>query len=377
MRLRRAYCLTCYWHRNEFIVHRYPQGQPVALPVPVAEILDAFGTWCTPEQAAKNLPSYDPQTITEAVDTLLAYDLLLTEGSARAAADEHLAQHWEHWAPEAAFFHYGTQHDVYEAVSDEDRHALVADGRPVLFTSYPHADRVLLPRIPAPLRAPLGDVLYERRTHRRFGGHPVPLPTLAALLATVFGPVDYIDGGGFGALIRRTSPQGGARQELDAYLGIRAVDGTAPGWYHYNAREHSLELLADGCTSEELGIMCGSQHWAGGASFVVVLVARIERMLVKYRNPRAYRVCLLDAGHLGQAFALVAVALGLGPFQTGAFHDTAVTERLGLDGVTATPVYIVGAGPPTGEPDSVPAGLDAFRVTTLDPVCQQPARSPQ
>ncbi|WP_268966953.1 SagB/ThcOx family dehydrogenase [[Actinomadura] parvosata] len=256
---------------------------------------------------------------------------------------------------------------MYETAGEDDRHDLTADGRPPLFTAYPQAHRVLLPRVPAPLDAPLGEVLYRRRTHRRFAGRPVPLPALAALLSTVFGPVDYIDGGGFGALFRRTSPQGGARQELDAYVGIRSVDATAPGWYHYNVREHCLELLAGGCTAEELATLCGGQGWAADACFVVVLVARVERMLVKYRNPRAYRVCLLDAGHLGQTFVLTATALGLGPFQTGAFHDTALAARLNLDGVTSVPLYVLGAGLPesTPDPDARPAGLTAFRHTTL------------
>ncbi len=367
MRLRRALSLICYWYEGKFVAHPYLHNRPVALPAAAAEILDAFSTWRTVEEAAEDLPSYEPKSIAEAVDTLIGNGLLLAEASAEAAQGEHLARHWEPWSPEAAFFHYGTRHNVYDSVDEEDRHTLVEDGRPALFTGYPLADRMLLPRRPADLRARLGDVLHERRTHRAFDPRPVPLSAVAALLATTFGPVDYIDGGGFGALVRRTSPQGGARQELDAYLGIRAVEGVEPGWYHYNAREHSLELLAGGCTGEELSFLCGGQEWAGGAGFVVVLTARVERMLVKYRNPRAYRVCLLDAGHLGQTFALAATALGLGPFQTAAFHDTALTERLGLDGVTSVPLYIVGAGLPADRDDSAPvaAGVDAFRRTTL------------
>lgn len=367
MRLRRALGLICYWHRSEFTAHPYVHGQPVTLPAAVAEILDAFDTWCTPQDAAGKLDTYDPRTVAEAVDALTEHGLLLTEGSQKAEEDEHVARHWEPWAPEAAFFHYATRHDVYDTSDEDDRLELAAAGRPALFTAYPQADRILLPRAPVPVRVPLDDVLYARRTHRAFADHPVPLPTLARLLAVVFGPVDYIDAGGFGALFRRTSPQGGARQEIDAYLGIRRVDGAEPGWYHYNSREHSMELLARECTGEELVTLCGGQEWTGGAGFVVVLAARFERMSAKYDDPRAYRVCLLNAGHLGQTFALTATALGLGPFQTGAFHDAALSERLGLDGVTAAPLYVLGAGPPLDQPQATPplAGLTAFRHATL------------
>lgn len=50
---------------------------------------------------------------------------------------------------------------------------------------------------------------------------------LAALMAAVFGPVDFVDSGQ-GPVFRRTSPQGGARQEIDAYVGVLDVSGPIP-----------------------------------------------------------------------------------------------------------------------------------------------------
>ncbi|MEV0622315.1 SagB/ThcOx family dehydrogenase [Nonomuraea sp. NPDC050404] len=368
MRLRRARCLVCYWHDDEFVVHPYLRPDPIELPVEAAELLAAFDQWTTVEDAATALPAYDLDSVIEGVATLREHHLLLTEGSPQAERDEDVARHWAPWSPEASFFHYATQGGRYEELTEEDRYDLVADGRPAIFTSYPAAERVLLPRTPPRPYAPLGEVLYQRRTHRSFGPRPVTLHDLATLLSTTFGPVDFIDAGGFGALMRRTSPSGGARHELEAYVGVRHVAGMAPGWYHYNTREHSLELLTSGCTGKDLVSLGGDQSWLAEASFVVVLAAVIERMLVKYRFPRAYRVCLLNAGHFGQTFALTATALGLGPFQSGAFDDAAVTERLGLDGTTITPLYMLGAGTPTGTDPHArpPATLETFTRTTLD-----------
>ena len=209
-------------------------------------------------------------------------------------------------------------------------------------------------------------MLYRRRTHRDFTDEPVPLETLSTLLAVVFGPVDFIDSGR-SALMRRTSAAGGSRQELDAYLGIGNVSGVPPGIYHYNVLEHALELLSEGLTRDRVVELCGMQEWAGGTAFLVVLSAVIDRMLSKYRTPRSYRVCLLNAGHLGQTFALTATALGLGPFQSAAFHDSAVAQACGLDNIGHTPVYILAAGHPACEQALAPprAGLDTFRHTTL------------
>lgn len=95
------------------------------------------------------------------------------------------------------------------------------------------------------------------------------------------------------------------------------------------------------------------------------MVAAWERLRAKYRHPRAYRVSHLNAGHLGQTFALAATALDLGPFQSAAFDDTAVEGRLGLDSATHSTLYLLAAGHPT--PDTAPdtADLHAFRHTTL------------
>ncbi|MEV8228076.1 SagB/ThcOx family dehydrogenase [Streptomyces sp. NPDC079167] len=377
MRLRRSRCLTCYWHDSAFVVHPHPHGTPTALHPAAAEILAAFEEWSTPDEAAGHLDHLTPDTVEDAVEALVRSGALLAHGSAAAQLDERIAGQWGAWMPEASFFHYATQ-DVYDSPqavdpSGEERDAGAAgspgperESLPPLFTGYPDAPRLLLPRGPAGLGAPFEQVLYDRRTHRDFTGAPVSLETLATLLATVFGPVDFIDCGR-GALYRRTSPQGGSRQEIDAYVGVLGVSGLAPGWYHYNGLQHALELLSEGLTPAEAARLCADQSWAARPAFLVVLAARLERMSVKYPTPRAYRVCLLDAGHLGQTFALTATALGLGPAQTGAFRDSAVAGRCGLDNTGHTPLYVLAAGHPAAAPQDAPppAGLPAFGATAL------------
>ncbi|MFI6471185.1 SagB/ThcOx family dehydrogenase [Streptomyces sp. NPDC050516] len=143
------------------------------------------------------------------------------------------------------------------------------------------------------------------------------------------------------------------------------VTGIPAGLYHYNAREHSLELLREGFTHTEAGALCAHQEGIDQAAFIVFVVAAWERMRAKYRHPRAYRVSHLNAGHLGQTFALAATALGLGPFQSAAFDNTAVEDRLGLDSVTHSTLYALAAGHPASDTSTDTADLNAFRHTTL------------
>ncbi|MFE1773792.1 SagB/ThcOx family dehydrogenase [Streptomyces sp. NPDC059008] len=380
MRLRRSRCLTCYWHQGLFVVHPYPHGTPTSLHPAAAEVLSAFEDWTAPGEAAKALDHLAPETVEDAVSALTDAGALLAEDGADAVRDADIARRWAAWAPEAPFLHYAAQNDflangldadpdsesTYELTPHDTDHLPAPAHMPPLFTGYPDAVRLPLPRRPADLRAPYETVLYARRTHRDFSGDPVPVETLAALLSTVFGPVDFIDSG-HGPLYRRTSPSGGSRQELDAYVGALDVTGVTPGWYHYNSLQHSLELLGEGFTRDEAVHLCAGQEWAGQAAFLVVLAARLERMSVKYRTPRCYRVCLLNAGHLGQTFALTATALGLGPAQTGAFNDTAVAERCTLDNTGHTPLYVVAAGHPHPDPREAPspAALTDFREVRL------------
>jgi len=76
------------------------------------------------------------------------------------------------------------------------------------------------------------------------------------------------------------------------------------------------------------------------------MTAVTERSMWKYPNSHAYRVLLLDAGHLGQTFHLVCTQLGLAPFTTAATDDLAIEETLGLDGVSEFPIYAAATGLP-------------------------------
>ena len=76
------------------------------------------------------------------------------------------------------------------------------------------------------------------------------------------------------------------------------------------------------------------------------MTAVFPRTMWKYQFARAYRVVLLDAGHLCQTFCLVATWLGLAPFCTAALKDTLIEEDLGIDGIRESVLYIAGVGNP-------------------------------
>ena len=124
------------------------------------------------------------------------------------------------------------------------------------------------------------------------------------------------------------------------------VDGLAPGVYHYGSGDHQLVAIKKGLSKSALRSLLGDQPYFADAGAVVVMSAVFARSMWKYPSPRAYRSILLDAGHLGQTFCLVATALGLAPFSTMAFRERDLDAVLGIDGVNESAMYIVGVGSP-------------------------------
>jgi SagB-type dehydrogenase family enzyme len=91
---------------------------------------------------------------------------------------------------------------------------------------------------------------------------------------------------------------------------------------------------------------CTGQTYVRNAAALFLMTAVFPRSMWKYRFARAYRIVMLDAGHLCQTFCLTATFLGLAPFCTAALKDTLIESDLGLDGITESILYVAGVGQP-------------------------------
>ena len=137
----------------------------------------------------------------------------------------------------------------------------------------------------------------------------------------------------FATVPLKTSPSGGARHPLEAYVLVRRVAGLDSGVYHYAADVHQLERLASAGAAPAFDEVLPTQWWYRDAGALVLLTAVFERTRWRYEGPRAYRAVLIEAGHVCQTFCLTATWLGLAPFCSMALADSAIENMLGLDGV--------------------------------------------
>jgi SagB-type dehydrogenase family enzyme len=220
---------------------------------------------------------------------------------------------------------------------------------PKIFKTVKGAKKTLLPARAFP-DSEFIKVLMARKTHRRFSKQEVTLEAISQLLSLVWGVTGYLHPPLFGKLVYKTSPSGGARHPGEVYLMALRVNGLRAGLYHYHPANHHLKRISD-ATREKAWLYCARQDYARNAAALFLMTAVFRRTMWKYHHARAYRVVLLETGHLCQTFCLVATWLGLAPFCTAALKDTLIEKDLGIDGISESVLYVAGVGvPPSNSP---------------------------
>jgi SagB-type dehydrogenase family enzyme len=256
--------------------------------------------------------------------------------------DDPLAQ-WDRWKPLAAALHFSTRNGIFSRNPEWTPPSPYLGGipMPAPCKHYETAPRTALaPEIEI---GTLTDSLKARRTCRAFGAGPLTRDQLSTLLRVTFG-VQHWEMRAPGLSAFKTSPSGGARHPIEAYVAILNVEGIRPGLYHFDAAHHDLALLRDCVTRDDVSRYVVGQEYFLDAAVVVMMTAVFARTMWRYPSPRAYRTVLIELGHLGQTFCLLATSLGLAPFTTMALSEEAIETDLGLDGMDEAAMYIAGVG---------------------------------
>jgi SagB-type dehydrogenase family enzyme len=339
-RYRRSPGLVIYWAGSQAVCFVWQSSQRIPVSIQVSAILQELTDWTSAaELRDRYLPGGDLQSVEETIGLLLTLQLVEREGDPSSSE-------WLEWAPEAAFFHFATKNGVFpEDLKQRDRELVEkakADPPPAP-TKRLEGPRRSLPTVPW-TRADLESALTTRRTWRRFAEAPVPAAALGTVLDYTFGVQRRGSVPDQGPVILRTSPSGGSRHPIEAYVLAWNVDGVAPGAYHYDSSTKELVDLQRPIAASDIGPLLAHQTYFARAGAAVIMCPVFARTRWRYGHSRAYRTVLIDAGHLGQTFCLVATALGLAPFTTMAFSESSLEDLLGLDGVGECPIYVAGVG---------------------------------
>lgn len=215
------------------------------------------------------------------------------------------------------------------------------------------------PGIPLP-PADLGSMslaaaLRSRRSARPVGGRPLALGALGTLLEAAVRRTD--DGaltarsGPMGPL--RAHPSGGALYLVETLVIVLNVDDVPPATYRYHPLTHSLSERAPATAVSDIEIWF-SDLSGGAAAVVALLTVDLGRPSLSRYGGKAYRLALLEAGHIAQNLLLVGTALDLPGLPLCGFDADAVPAAAGL-GATEVAVYAVAFG---SAPSQDPASAD-------------------
>ena len=292
----------------------------------------------------------------QAVQRLCDAGLLVGDDAATRADDDRFRQ--QHWHGLAAVWHAASRWEGLDAAAEiadagldtsEGLRAAHGAPPPALHDRGDEAHRIPLAR-----HAPDGfDALLDARTTcRNFDtGRALPMASFARVLERAFGARATLQAADDFDVLKKPSPSGGALHPTEAYLIVQRVEGVPPGLYHYRAGDHALQALPK---VDDLAafarVAVSGQQWFADAHVLVVLAPRFARNFWKYRNhPKAYRVAILDVGHLSQTLQLAATDLGLGACVTAAINEVDIERAFGLTSYVDGPLAVCGFGLRAGD----------------------------
>ena len=352
MRIKRSDTLVLSFESDEFLFHNYLEKQTFSANETALDIVRRLRAWTEIDALVAALPGYSRESIVRSVDQLIELSAVVVEESEQADREEQFTTSWL-WGPWAAAYHFSTKGGNFmsgEAAEAMLREQVKWNPSPPLHTPNPTA---ATPAKPSPTYAEPFLTMSRRRTNRVLLDVPIGLAPLSdcllfsvAITAIMLDP-DAVD------LPLKMTPSGGGRNPYEAYVCVRKVDGLAPGTYHYSAMERSFAAISSEPPPPFPGLMAG-QDWTAPAAAVIFLVANFERTMWKYHNASAYRVTMIEAGHIGQNIMLAATKHGLAANGTGAFVAAEVEAALGLTKLTQSVVYAIVLGVPGQAPAAIP-----------------------
>jgi SagB-type dehydrogenase family enzyme len=343
--------MFAYWEGGQLRIVNYLSRRTFSTNLATLDLIRFFHVPGTIADALVEFGAFSRESVANSILELIDAQLLLEHRSAEWERDARVCSSWKPWLPEGGF-HFMTKDTPFvpwDMPVEEKMKALPTTPSPALFKRIRGADTIQLAS-----HGTTSDVFFRtlrgRRTHREFAKGKVSMENLSTLLRMTWGVQGYFQTDVFGRLPYKTSPSGGSRHPGEVYLMALRVDGLERGMYHYQAKDNRLAKLPTKVSPRKAGAYCADQWYFSGAAALFIMTAVFARTMWKYGGARAYRVVLLEAGHLCQTLCLTATRLGLAPFSTAALRDSLIEKDLGLDGISESVLYVAGVGLVAGPP---------------------------
>ena len=206
------------------------------------------------------------------------------------------------------------------------------------FKMYPEAEKVELPRSWRLTEARITPLLQNRRSLRRYLMEPIQLEELAFMLWASQGTTAKS-----GEYSFRTVPSGGALYPVETYFSANFIEGLAPGLYHFDVENFSLDRLTNQDCAAAVAAACLDQKFMAQSAVTFLWTSVFRRSMSKYGN-RGMRYILLEAGHICQNLLIAAEAADCGGCPVAAFYDDEINDLLQLDPEEESILYAAAVG---------------------------------
>jgi SagB-type dehydrogenase family enzyme len=160
---------------------------------------------------------------------------------------------------------------------------------------------------------PLMKVFNDRKSDREFAPDKLNPQDLSDLLWAANG-INRADG-------KRTAPSCRNFQEVEVYVLL------PEGAYVYDAKEHTLNLVA---TGDHRGALAGGQDFVKAAPVGIVLVADLSRFGGQI-NEQVKLMASVDVGIVCQNINIACAGLGLATVPRASMDEVALKKILGLN----------------------------------------------
>lgn len=339
--LRASRAVVMSWEDGELLACNFLTRRVANCSSDLIDFLSGLQEWQCVDAI---IQAYQGVTV-EALDALVEASLLVERDTEIARREEEYLASWK-WGIPAAMLHFCVQDAEFVSLEIAEEMQVTKSRQtpsPVLHLENRDRFSKVLPLNIAKDNS-LTELMARRRTVRECDDTAfVTQDVVADCLYAGLGITGWTSNC-VGKLPLGMTPSGGARNPFEAYLFVKRVEGLAPGIYHYSAVEHSIGLVREG--DQELGPLVAGQEWADTMTCAIVLCASLERTMWKYPDQNAYRVVMIEAGHIGQNIMLAATANGLTACPTAALSHSAIRDAIGLERITETPVYALTIGAP-------------------------------
>ncbi len=183
--------------------------------------------------------------------------------------------------------------------------------------------------------------ILDRRSNRKYIKEKISLEELSYLL-TMTQKIKEVMGDNYVGL--RPVPSAGGRHPYESYLAVLNVENLAQGIYRYLPLEHKLLFIKkEESLGEKLVQAANKQKFLADGAVTFIWACIPYRTEWRYCE-NAYKIALLDAGHICQALYMACETIELGTCAIASYNQKLIDDLIGLDGKDEFVVYLAPVG---------------------------------